>query len=115
MKNDKPLYIPQGLKLRKEIVNGFGKEEVIKTTLITIIAGFIDILLFILFRNTVVTIVFMLISISGSVMMLTKDISNVSVVDQIGFLLKYALSQKKYRYKYKLERKDEYGKKHRKI
>jgi hypothetical protein len=115
LRRDKPLYIPQGLKLRKELFNGFGKEEVIKTILVTVIAGLIDVLLFFITRNTVVCIVFMLSSIAGSVLMLTKDISNVSVVDQIAFLLKFELRQKKYMYKYKLEGKKEYGRKHRKV
>ncbi len=115
MKTEKPLYIPQGLKLRSELFNGFGKEEVIKIIVVTVIAGVIDILLFFITKNTVISIIFILSTISGSVIMLTKDISNISVVDQIGFLLKYQLRQKKYRYKYKIERAVEHGREHRKI
>ena len=105
MAREKPLYIPQGLKLRAEIFNGFSKEELIKTIVVTLIAGVIDVLLFLITKNTVVTIVFMLVSVSGTVLMLTKDNFNISVVDQIGFLIKYQFRQKKYRYVYKLERR----------
>lgn len=94
------LYIPQGLKTRVEIFDGFGKEELVKTILVTLVAGGIDALLFLIFRNVVTSVVFMLISISGSVMMLTKDKTNVSVVDQVGFMVKFARSQKVYKYKY---------------
>lgn len=94
------LYIPQGLKTRVEIFDGYGKEELFKTVIITLISGLVDGLLFLVFRNVVVSIVFMLVMISGSVMMLTKDKSNISVVDQVCFMVKFARSQKIYKYKY---------------
>jgi hypothetical protein len=94
------LYIPQGLKTRVEIFDGFGKEELFKTVLVTLVAGGIDALLFLIFRNVVTSVVFMLIAIAGSVMMLTKDKNNISVVDQVGFMVKFAKSQKVYKYKY---------------
>jgi hypothetical protein len=34
--------------------------------------------------------------------MLTKDHYNISVVDQVGFLLEYALKQKNYMYQYEI-------------
>lgn len=105
MAREKPLYIPQGLKLRKEIFNGYGKEELMKTILVTIVAGIIDVLQFFITRNTVVTIVFILVAVSGAVLMLTKDNSNISVVDQMGFIIKYQFGEKKYKYVYKMERK----------
>ena len=94
------LYIPQGLKTRVEIFDGFGKEELVKAILVTLVAGGIDALLFLMFRNVVTSVVFMLIAISGSVMMLTKDKTNISVVDQVGFMVRFARSQKIYKYKY---------------
>lgn len=105
MAREKPLYIPQGLKLRKEIFNGYGKEELMKTILVTLVAGVIDALQFFLTRNTVITIVFMLVAVSGAVLMLTKDNSNISVVDQMGFIIRYQFGQKKYKYFYRMERR----------
>jgi hypothetical protein len=105
MAREKPLYIPQGLKLRKEIFNGYGKEELIKTILVTLVAGMIDALQFFVTRNTVVTIVFMLVAVSGAVLMLTKDNSNISVVDQMGFIIKYQFGEKNYKYVYRMERR----------
>lgn len=105
MAREKPLYIPQGLKLRKEIFNGYGKEELMKTILVTLVAGVIDALQFLITRNTVVTIVFMLVAVSGAVLMLTKDNSNISVVDQMGFIIRYQFGQKKYKYVYRMERR----------
>lgn len=94
------LYIPQGLKTRVEIFEGYGKEELFKTIIATVIAGVFDILLYLIFKNTVESMVFILVAISGSVMMLTKDKNNISVVDQVGFMIKFTKSQKVYRYKY---------------
>lgn len=105
MARDKPLYIPQGLKLNKEIYNGYGREELIKTIVVTLVAGVIDALLFLITKSVVVAIVFMLIAVSGSVLMLTKDNNNISVVDQVGFLIKYQYRQKKYKYVYKEPRR----------
>ena len=94
------LYIPQGLKTKVEIFDGYGKEELFKTIIATIVAGIFDILMYLIFRNTVISMVFILVAISGSVMMLTKDKNNISVVDQVGFMVKFARSQKIYKYKY---------------
>ncbi len=98
-----PLYIPQGLKTRVEIFDGFGKEELFKTIMMTIIVGILDIMYYLIFKNTVVSIVTILVAIAGSVMMLTKDHTNISVVDQVGFMVRFARSQKYYPYKYQDE------------
>ncbi|MFY9214244.1 MAG: hypothetical protein WAO45_05965 [Tissierellaceae bacterium] len=44
-----------------------------------------------------------LVSVGGSIMMLTKDTTNLSVVDQIRNMLRFAKSQKYYPYKYRDE------------
>jgi hypothetical protein len=75
------LYMPQGLKTRVEIINGFGKEELFKTIVVTMIAGMIDIVIYLLLKNTVISVVFMLVSIAVSIMMLRKDKTNISVFD----------------------------------
>lgn len=94
------LYIPQGLKTRVEIFDGYGKEELMKSLLVTILVGVVDVFYYLIFRNTVVSVVMILVAIAGSVMMLTKDHTNISVVDQVGFMVRFARSQKIYPYKY---------------
>ena len=94
------LYIPQGLKTRVEIFDGYGKEELFKTILVTIAASVLDAVFFFISRNVVVSAAMMLVAISGSVMMLTKDKTNISVVDQVGYKVRFARSQKVYKYKY---------------
>lgn len=94
------LYIPLGLKTRTEIFDGFGKEELFKSIIVTLIAGVIDSIIYFVNKSTTFCVVFILSSIAGSVMMLTKDKSNISVVDQIKFMIRFHKSQKIYRYKY---------------
>lgn len=98
--NRLPLYIPQGLKTRVEIFEGYGKEELYKTIGITVCAGVLDMVFYLIVNNVVISVVFILVAISGSVMMLTKDRNNISVVDQVGFMVRFARGQKVYRYKY---------------
>ena len=94
------LYIPLGLKTKIEIFDGFGKEELFQVIIATVLAGAIDIILYMVTKSTAFCVVFILSAIAGSVMMLTKDKTNISVVDQLKFMIKFAKSQKKYKYKY---------------
>lgn len=94
------LYIPLGLKERNELWDGFGKEEAIRAIIFIAIAGVIDVLIYILKENIIFAVVFILIAIGSSLMMLTKDTTNLSVVDQIVNMIKFSKSQKFYPYKY---------------
>jgi len=94
------LYIPSGLKPNPEIFDGFGKEELFKSAITTIIVGAIDIVFYLLTKNVAVSIVIILSAIAGSVMAFTKDKTNLSVADQIWNMIRYSKMQKQYPYKY---------------
>lgn len=94
------LYIPLGLKTKTEIFDGFGREELFHAIIATLVAGVVDIAVYFTAKSTSFCVVFILSAIAGSVMMLTKDKSNISVMDQLKFMVKFAKSQKKYGYKY---------------
>jgi hypothetical protein len=102
MKDRNKLYIPNSLKLRSEIFNGFGKDELVKTIFTCIVFGVIDTIIYLLTQNTVISVVFILTTVSGTILMFTKDHYNISVVDQVGFLFEYAFKQKNYMYKYEI-------------
>ena len=97
------LYIPLGLKENNELWDGFGKEEAVKALIFNIFTGIIDALIYFSTRNLIFCIVFILVSVGGSIMMLTKDTTNLSVVGQIRNMLRFAKSQKYYPYKYRDE------------
>lgn len=93
------LYIPLGLKERNEFWDGFGKDEFIKALIFITFTGVIDIFIYIFKRNIIFSVVFILVSIGGSLAMLTKDITNLSAVDQIENMIRFSKSQKYYPYR----------------
>ena len=103
MEDSNSLYIPLGLKEKNELWDGFGKEEAIKALIFNIFTGIIDALIYFPTKNLIFCVVFILVSVGGSIMMLTKDTTNLSVVDQIRNMLRFAKSQKYYPYKYRDE------------
>jgi hypothetical protein len=94
------LYIPLGLKVKPEIFDGFGKEELFKSAITTIISGVFDIVFYLMTKNVAVSIVMILTAIAGSVMAFTKDKTNLSVADQICNMVRFSKMQKQYQYKY---------------
>ena len=94
------LYIPLGLKVKPEIFDGFGKEELFKSAVTTIIAGILDIGFYLVTKNVAVSVVMILASIAGSVMAFTKDQTNLSVADQICNIVRVSKMQKYYPYNY---------------
>lgn len=97
------LYIPMGLKEKSELWDGFGKEEAIKALIFNAFTGTIDILIYMTTKNLIFSVVFILVSVGASIMMLTKDTTNLSVVDQIKNMIRFKKSQKYYPYKYRDE------------
>lgn len=93
------LYIPLGLKERNEFWDGFGKEELIKALIFIAFTGVIDIFIYFFKRNIIFSMVFILASIGGSLAMLTKDITNLSAVDQIENMIRFSKTQKYYPYR----------------
>ena len=94
------LYIPQGLKVGKEYFDGFGKEEMIRSLVIFFILITINGLIFLFKRNVMIFIVIMFVSGSASIMITQKDKSNISVYDQVKYMIRFHKSQKYYPYKY---------------
>jgi len=82
VEDSKSLYIPLGLKEKNELWDGFGKEEAIKALIFNIVTGIIDALIYLSTKNLIFSVVFILVSVGGSVTMFTKDTTNLSVVEQ---------------------------------
>lgn len=99
------LYIPLGLKVKPEIFDGFGKEELFKSVISILFASTVDIVFYLITKNVSMSIVFVLAAVAGSVMAFTKDKTNLSVADQISNMVRFSRMQKFYSYKYH----DEWG------
>jgi len=76
------LYIPQGLKKKMEYFPGYGRAEFVKTIIVTLITAILCVLLFIIMKNAVIAVLTFLIIPSTTVIILIKNDSNISVVDQ---------------------------------
>lgn len=98
-KDSKPLYMPHGLKLKKEYFRGFGKEELIVTIIAAVIFLLLDAVIFIL-GNHSMGLMFFLPVIGTSIvgMMQIKGDLNMSPVDMIKQQIKFARDQKDYPY-----------------
>lgn len=94
------LYIPQGLKVDKEIFDGFGKKERNRALSIFFLLMVIDGVVFLFKKNIIVFVITMLVSGSASIMITQKDKSNISAYDQMRYMLRFHKSQKYYKYKY---------------
>ena len=91
MDEDLKLYIPLGVKPEAELFTGFGKKQLFQSIVGSLVMGGIAAL---------ATVILALAGIFGSVMMTTKDQSNLSVVDQVQNLIRFLRGQKIYPYRY---------------
>ena len=100
VQSDTSLYIPMGVKTENELFNGFGKRELLQSTIGGLIGGACACILYLITQNVAMTVVCVLTGVFGSVMMTTRDLNNQSVVDQIGNMIRFNRSQQIYPYRY---------------
>jgi hypothetical protein len=100
MNENNTLYIPMGVKTENEFFSGFGKKELIQAVIGFVFAAIVSLLVFLVSGNITYSIIGILAGIAGSVMMVTKDQYNMSVVTQVANLMRYSRSQKVYPYLY---------------
>lgn len=92
------LYIPESVKTRSEIFNGFGFMQLMQTVAITAVVGVISFLIYLIHKNLPILITSILITCAASVTILTKDATNQSVVDYAKNMIAFSKTQKKYSY-----------------
>lgn len=102
------LYIPQGLKKKREFFEGYGWYEFGITIISCFAALFIVVMLYLFTGNIVAAVLLFLILPSTTVLMIVRNESNISVVSQISFMIRFAREQKKYSYRYRDELAYEY-------
>ena len=96
MDEDLKLYIPLGVKPEAELFTGFGKKQLFQALIGSLAMGGVAALVWLFTANVTTTVA----GIFGSVMMTTKDQSNLSVVDQVQNLVRFLRGQKIYPYRY---------------
>ena len=97
---EEKLYIPVGVKPEAEFFRGFGRKQLIQAAIGSIGFGIIAVLLYLLTSSVTTAMITALSGIAGSIMMTAKDQNNLSVVDQVCSMIRFARSQKVYLYRY---------------
>lgn len=98
-KESMELYMPSGLKMKKEYFPGFGKEELIPTLISIFIFLIVDSVAFLTGIHDITVLFFIpLLGVSVVGMMQIKGELNLSPVDIIKLELQFAKSQKYYPY-----------------
>ena len=93
------LYMPSGVRLKKEYFRGYGKEELIPTIMSAFIFIILDAIIYIIgIRNIGVFFLVPICGVSAVAMMLVKGELNISPVDIIKMELSFIKSQKYYPY-----------------
>ena len=100
------LYIPLGVKTEPEFFPGFGKKQMFQAAIGSLGFGLVAFIVWLCSGSVSGTIVTVLAGIAGSVMMTSKDQTNLSVVDQCVNMARYIRSQKYYPYCYFFEWED---------
>lgn len=93
------LYIPSGVRAENELFNGFGRRELLQSMMGSFMGGVIAAIVWMCMGNVALTVVIVLSGIFGSVMMCARDQNNLSVVDQVGNMIRFAKSQQIYPYR----------------
>jgi len=101
MPTDNKLYIPLGVKTEREIFAGFGRKQLFQAVIGTLCFCVIALLVFLVSRKIAFALVALVFGAVGSVMMTTKDQSNLSVVDQMQNIIRFLRGQKVYPCRFK--------------
>ena len=81
-----------------EVFEGFGKEEIVQVVIATVVIILVAFLIFSFNKSVSFLIVFILVGIAGSVMCVTKDKNNQSVVDHFKNMVRFIREQQRYKY-----------------
>ena len=101
MASDNKLYIPLGVKTEREIFSGFGRKQLFQSIIGTLCFGALSALVYLVSQNVAFTLVVLMFGAVGSVMMTTKDQSNLSVVDHVQNMIRFIRGQKIYPYQFR--------------
>jgi len=92
------LYIPQGIKTKKEIFDGFTKAELWQALIGIGVMELIVLIYYLISGSLVMAMIFAMSAIAAGIMFTVKDNNNLSVVDLMKHMIRFSRSQKQYPY-----------------
>ena len=98
MVDKKTIKIPTEIKLKTELFDGYGMQELIKTIIVGAIASVISYIIFLFTHQTLYSTFLVLGVIVVTVISLIKGQNNFSMVDSIKNIIKFDIMQKEYKY-----------------
>lgn len=94
----KTIRIPAQIRLQMEFFEGYGMEELTKTIIVLILSGVIAFFIYKITHKTVLSTFFVIGSTIIAVVVLTKNRSGFSMLDNLKNIIKYELMQRDYKY-----------------
>lgn len=97
------LHIPGNVKTRTELFPGYGMAEVGKTLMTALVITVTAFLIYLYNRNLTFMIISLIVSVAFGITVHRKDDNNLSVADQITFMVRFARARKILPYRYEKE------------
>ena len=102
------IYIPINIQTETMIFQGYGMSELFKTLAFTAITSVIWIILFIIKHSSIQLAFEIMCSMAVGVFIFVKDTTNQCIVDYIRYMIKFATTQRSYRYNNHIEDEEAY-------
>ena len=92
------LYIPTNIKTKQEFFSGYGFMELMKTLVMAALGLIVGLMIYAKNQNISTVILIVMVVISATIVCVSKDRNNQSIVDYVDNMIKFSRSQKIYRY-----------------
>ena len=92
------LYIPTNIKTRQEFFNGFGFPELMQTFVMAVVSLITGLFLYAGNQNLSLTVLIVIITIAATIVCVSKDRNNQSMLDYVKNMIRFSREQKKYPY-----------------
>ena len=102
------IYIPINIQTETMIFQVYGMSELFKTLAFTAITSVIWIILFIIKHSSIQLAFEIMCSMAVGVFIFVKDTTNQCIVDYIRYMIKFATTQRSYRYNNHIEDEEAY-------
>jgi len=100
------LYIPTNIKTRQEFFSGFGFPELMQTLVMAAVSLVVGLILYAEDQSVPRTVLIVIITIATTIVCVSKDRNNQSMLDYVKNMIRFSREQKKYPY---LRKEDKYS------
>lgn len=97
------LYIPYGIEIEKEYIEGFTKKEIKHFIFGTLCAGAAALISFLILQSPMIPIMLLMTGTGGCYCITKKSLYSQSAVETIGTMLRFRRSQQKFSYIYRYD------------